>query len=139
VLIKVIHHGGYRQFIGASFLNIFSMKTILVATDYSATADNAVQFAANLARVFKAGLILFNTFNPSNALASPETKDQLIRNNKERLNTLAKETAKRYQIEVHGVARTMTMDTVENLDDYTTWHKSDLVVMGMDSNLREGI
>jgi nucleotide-binding universal stress UspA family protein len=116
-----------------------SMKTILVATDYSATADNAVKFAANLAKVFKAELILFNTFRPtiqvSNALTTPEVLDHLKRKNKDRLNALAKETAKQYQIEVQGVTR--TLDTVDNLEDYTTWHKADLVVMGMDSNLTE--
>jgi len=115
------------------------MKTILVATDYSATADNAMQFAASLAKVFQAELILFNTFQPSyqvsNALVSPEGVDTLVRNNKDRIKTLAKETGKRYQIEVQGITR--SMDTIENLEDYTTWHKADLVVMGMDSNLTE--
>jgi len=115
------------------------MKTILVATDYSATADNAVQFAANLAKVFKAELILFNAFHPSvhvsNSLVSPESIDAIMTDNKNRLKALAKETGKRYQIEVQGVTR--AMDTVETLEDYTTWHKADLVVMGMDSNLTE--
>ena len=115
------------------------MKTILAATDYSATADNAVQFAAHLAQAFKAELILLNTFHPSvqatNALLSPEALDNLVRNNKDRLKAQARDIAKRYGIEAQGVAR--TMDTVDNLEDYTTWHQADLVVMGIDSNLTE--
>lgn len=38
------------------------MKTILVATDFSAAAHNASLYAVELARAFNARIILFNAF-----------------------------------------------------------------------------
>jgi nucleotide-binding universal stress UspA family protein len=38
------------------------MITILVATDFSTIADNAVEYAAALAKQFHAKLILYNAF-----------------------------------------------------------------------------
>ena len=115
------------------------MKTIIVATDYSSTAENAVHYAANLAQVFQAELVLFNVFHPSihvsNSLVSPEVIDHLLENNATRLQDLAHDTARQYRINVSAVSK--AVDTVEALEDYTTAHPVDLVVMGMDSDLME--
>lgn len=115
------------------------MKTIVAATDYSATATNAVQFAANLARVFKANLTLFNVYHlsvhVSNSLATPDEIDHLFRNNETRLIALAKETARQHQINVSCVSK--TGDTVGALENYAATHQPDLIVVGMDSNLVE--
>src|SRR5690349_19339847 len=40
------------------------MKTILVATDFTPAAHNAVVYAASLAREFNARLILFSAYEP---------------------------------------------------------------------------
>lgn len=115
------------------------MKTIVAATDYSATATNAVQYAANLARVFKASLTLFNVYHlsvhVSNSLATPDEIDHLFRNNEVRLMALAKETAQQYGINVSCLSK--KGDTVEALENYATTHQPDLIVVGMDSNLVE--
>jgi len=115
------------------------MKTILVATDYSVTATNALHYGASLARAFDAELILFNVYNLSahvrNALIGPEAIDHIIKNNEDRLNEVATETAKRYQIKVKPVVR--TTDTVEEMGVYLDANPVDLVVMGMDRNLPE--
>jgi len=115
------------------------MKTIIIASDYSATANNALQYAASLARVFKADLLLFNVFHPSvhvsNSLVSAGAMDHIIKNNEDQLNQLAAETARQYQINVTGVSR--AADTIEALEDYISSHPADLLVMGMDSGLTE--
>lgn len=120
-------------------IKIYNMKTIVAATDYSATASNAVQFAANLARVFKANLVLFNVYHlsvhVSNSLVTPAEIDHLFGNNEIRLMALAKETARQYEINVSGVSK--SGDTVGALMDYATTHQPDLIVVGMDSNLAE--
>jgi nucleotide-binding universal stress UspA family protein len=114
------------------------MKKIIAAIDYSSTAGNALQFAANLARVFKAELVLFNVYHlsvhASNALVTPTQVDELIVNNENRLEQLADETARKYQIDVDCFSDTGG-DTVKELEDYVTSHTADLIVMGMDSNL----
>jgi nucleotide-binding universal stress UspA family protein len=113
------------------------MKKIIAAIDYSTTAGNALQFAANLAREFKADLVLFNVYHMSvhagNSLVTPKQVDDLITSNEDRLEQLANETAREYQINVDCFVD--TGDTVKELEDYTITHTADLIVMGMDSNL----
>lgn len=115
------------------------MKTIMVATDYSATATNALHYGASIACEFNAELILFNVYNVSihvrNALVTPEAVDHLVKNNDERLKAIAEETAKQYQIKVSQVIK--TEDTVEEMENYLSKQPVDLIVMGMESNLAE--
>jgi nucleotide-binding universal stress UspA family protein len=115
------------------------MKKIIVATDYSAIANNALQFGANLARVFQAELILFNVYHMSahvsNARVSPEAIDHIIQDNENRLKALAEETAQQYQINVRWASK--ITDTVGELENYAIAEHTDLVVMGMESNLAE--
>jgi nucleotide-binding universal stress UspA family protein len=46
------------------------MKTILVTTDYSATAENAMRYAVELAKFEKAKIILFHSYIPRVLLSS---------------------------------------------------------------------
>jgi nucleotide-binding universal stress UspA family protein len=115
------------------------MKTIVVATDYSATANNALRFGANLARAFNAELVLLNVYHPSvhvaNSLMTPDAIDHILLNNENRLRELAVITAFEYQVQVSSVSK--TADTIEALEDYVASRPVDLVVMGMDSSLLE--
>jgi len=115
------------------------MKTILVATDYSTTATNALEYGASLARIFEAELVLFNVYNLSahvrNALISPDAIDHIIKNNEGRLRDVANDIAERYQIRVKPVVK--TANTVEVMGIYLNTEPVDLVVMGMDRNLPE--
>jgi nucleotide-binding universal stress UspA family protein len=115
------------------------MKTIVVATDYSLTANNALQFAAQLAREFKSQLVLLNVFHPSvhvrNSLVTPEAIDHINKNNEARLESLAQEVAAQYQIKTTSVSK--TAETITALENYLATHEVDLLVMGMDSNLTE--
>lgn len=116
------------------------MKTILVATDYSAPANNAVEYAAQLARESGAELILFHVYklsvHASNSLVSTSANiDNLIRQSESRLAETAAETATRFGITVRWELG--KDDTIESLKTYTASDPVDLVVMGIESNLPE--
>ena len=69
------------------------MGTILVATNFSKTSDNAVLYAAHLAKLFKAKLVLFNVFklpvHASNTWLSAESMDAMVAVNRNRLKEQA--------------------------------------------------
>jgi nucleotide-binding universal stress UspA family protein len=115
------------------------MKTILVATDYSDAANNAVEYAASLAKETGAELLLFNVFkisiHASNSMASTSTIDHQFQKSEDRLEEAAAEIAERHGIKVDY--RLAKDDTVESLRRYTASHAVDLVVMGIQSNLIE--
>lgn len=115
------------------------MKTIIVSTDYSSTANNALKFGGNLAQAFNANLVLFNVYHPSahtsNSLITPAEIDHIMKNNEERLEKLTYKTARRYQINVSYVVK--TGDTVGQLVESAAAVEADLIVMGVDSNLME--
>ena len=115
------------------------MKTIIVATDYSEAANNALQYAAKLASTFKADLILFNAFylpvHASNSLLTPAGIDQMIDHSKDRLQQLAVETAQKYRLNVSWVSK--ISNTIGELEECVKECKADLVVMGMESDLIE--
>lgn len=115
------------------------MKTFIVATDYSEAANNALQYAANLASVINAELILFNAFHlpvhASNSLVTPAGIDHMIEHNENRLLKLASETAQKYHIMVSAVSK--MSDTIEELRYCSKAYHADLIVMGIESNLLE--
>ncbi|MBT33134.1 MAG: hypothetical protein CMO01_26030 [Thalassobius sp.] len=115
------------------------MKTIIVATDYSNAASNALSYAAELANVINAKLVLFNVYHlnihASNARLSPDKIDQMVKNNEIRLQELADETAQKYNLSVNWYSK--MANTVEELEAYATTNTVDLVVMGMETNLME--
>lgn len=115
------------------------MKTILVATDYSTPAGNAVDFAAHIAQESNAELILFNVFklsiHASNSLASSSSIEKLEKRNEEHLTDIAKEIEDKFKISVRCEIR--KADTIESLSEFMENHPVDLVVMGIESNLTE--
>lgn len=73
------------------------MKTILVATDFSNAANNAVKYAAQFATATNHDIFLMNTYIPSvpqyssvHALISEETHDETHRNHLKLLHLLEK-------------------------------------------------
>jgi nucleotide-binding universal stress UspA family protein len=116
------------------------MKTIIVATNHSDTANNAVRFSADLARVFKAELLLFNSYQLNvhvrNALVGPNVLDQISKDNDNRMRQLVQDLALQYQINVRYKISN-EVDTLKELENYAGDQDANLVVMGMDSNLPE--
>lgn len=115
------------------------MKNILVATDFSDAATNAVTYAAMLAREFKAELTLFNAFKPdvhtANSRSSSASLALLKKHNEERLAELAAHTSTLHALPVHW--RCVADSPVERLAEYASQHPVDLVVMGIEADLPE--
>ncbi|MEZ4937274.1 MAG: universal stress protein [Crocinitomicaceae bacterium] len=115
------------------------MKTILVATDYSAPAENAVEFAAQLAKTIGAELTLFNVYkmniHASNSFSSLAHIEKMKKQNADELSAHAIKIGDKYGVQTSS--ETGEIDTVESLKQYTKSHPVDLVVMGIESNLTE--
>jgi nucleotide-binding universal stress UspA family protein len=109
------------------------MKTILVATDFSAEANNAMAYAAALAKLFKARILLFNAY-PVVMLAT-EVPIEYPDDNaaKEhalyRLNRKAKQLSKEFSIQVQVDAEPAG-EEAGSIVNAITRNKADLVVMG---------
>jgi nucleotide-binding universal stress UspA family protein len=112
------------------------MKTIIVATDYSLNANNALQYASELATYTKSKLILFNSYtlpvHASNTLLSANVVDELIGSNEEYLQNIAEETSNKYGIDVDYFTKLSNFE--EELDELVIETKAELVVMGMHEN-----
>lgn len=109
------------------------MKTIIVATNYSKEANNAVNYAAALASYANSKLVLFNSFelsvHASNALLPGSSIGKLIDENNNTLHDIALNLSGKYGITVDYISR--TSDLMEELDFQVKRLSADLVVMGM--------
>lgn len=115
------------------------MGVIIVATNFSKTADNAVLYSASLAQLFNSKLILFNAFklpvHASNTWLSVESMDQLIDKNKDRLRAQALRLSKQFSINVEYECR--FMDLEREIDSLMRIHNARLLVMGMSAKSME--
>lgn len=109
------------------------MKTILIATDYSRSANNAMEYAAALAKGMEARLVLFNAFNlaipPTSAPISVPNVQDLLRENNERITHIGLKIAQANNIQVDCVTTTDLI--LDGLQKQVKKQKADLVVMGM--------
>ncbi len=107
--------------------------TIIATTDFSEIAQNAVQYAANLAKAANMNLVLFHAFNPpihaSNAQLSAETFQKLFDINSERLNELKNELKNEYHIEVQSEITYSFVE--EHLTTCIEKYNAGLLVFGM--------
>jgi nucleotide-binding universal stress UspA family protein len=114
------------------------MKTIIVATDFSRPANNALEYGAAIARQAGARLVLVNTFHipapvrytlyPSLKKALPDVQE-MITEHKVRLDQMADLVKSSYGIEVETF--TATSELPAALDDLVGNYQADMVVMGM--------
>jgi len=111
------------------------MKNILVPTDFSENASNAVEYAAVIADACKSNITLLNVFTPTvsrynviSALIADEvahTKKEI----KEKLQVVAKTLRTQYP----GIQCNVTVelgDVVEEILSATNNYETDLVIMG---------
>lgn len=110
------------------------MKNILVATDFSKEASNAIKYAVNLALESNASLLLFHTVIvpalPAELSLSLSVNDLLNKSLKQ-LNKIAKRLTSNYgeQLKVQSVCSVgFAADAIKA---YAGENKIDLVVMGM--------
>lgn len=115
------------------------MQTIIVATDYSEEAKNAVSYAASLAKQSNSKLALFNSYritvHAANGLITPETITKLVKENRENLQHTAARISKKYQIPVDYYTKYCQIE--EGIIELAEQLRADLVVMGMRSNSLE--
>ena len=115
------------------------MQTIIVATDYSEEAQNALDYAACLARQSNSKIALYNSYRISvhaaNGLISPETITKLVQENREKLKQTAARISKKYQIPVEYYTKYCTVE--EGLNELAEQIRADMVIMGMRSNRLE--
>ena len=111
------------------------MKTIIVATDHSACAMNAVRYAASLAARTNAKFILLHAFQLSthaaNGLISAKGLQDLIDENQSRLETLAIQLQLEFGIRTESHCVTDFLE--DALDKLVKEKTADLVVLGMHS------
>lgn len=107
--------------------------TIIAATNFSVIANNAVNYAAGLAKATGAKLVLFNSFSLSvhsaNSHISADAMQKQIEKAISKLENLAKETANVFKIETESICTySFLEDELPRIIDQT---KADVVVMGM--------
>ncbi len=109
------------------------MKTIIVATDLSEDANNALEYGAALARGINATLVIYNSFvfpqHAHNSLMLASGIDELIASNEASLRYSALRIKHTYHIETHWES---TLNNIEDeLDKQVEKHDASLVIMGM--------
>lgn len=111
-----------------------NMKTILVATDFSKEANNAIQYAIKLAIESKASLLLFHTVLvpalPAELSLSLSVNDILDKELK-RLSKIAKRLSAKYGEQVNVQCACRTGFAADEICAYAKENSIDLVVMGM--------
>src|SRR5690606_18735004 len=109
------------------------MKTIIVATDFTPVAENAVEYAAAAARQTGAKLVLFHLYTVSvhavNARVSPRALQEMLDRNKERFEARGEARREAYQIDV--VVDGYIGDFYESMRASIARFDASLVVMGM--------
>lgn len=109
------------------------MKTIIVATDFSAGAENATIYACNFAAQTGSKIILFHLYEISihalNARVNPSAIDEMLSHRKNKLTKKAAELADLYKINV--LVNLSMGDFQEELQHAIDDHQADIVVMGM--------
>lgn len=103
------------------------MKNILVPTDFSANAHNALNYAIELAKLFGSSLTLLHTYNVSSRSDMFTSMEKIIRNDAEKeLQALGREIP----AEVRWESKLMKGDTVRTIATFAEGNNPDLIIMG---------
>ncbi|MDV7138758.1 universal stress protein [Maribacter sp. TH_r10] len=113
--------------------------SILVATNFSKTSENAVEYAACLAKEFKTRLILFNAFkipiHASNARLSASFVENLMNKNKNKLKEIALGLKRKFGIETETECSFVGLD--QEADRLMQGYDCRFLVIGMSSKSME--
>lgn len=112
------------------------MNTIIVATDFSEEAENAMEYAGALAQKIQAKLLLFNSaslpHHTSNSLISATAITLLEERSRKLLQDLAAKLKERFEVEVDIESGFLT-EIEDRLENLFVKYNAALVVMGMAS------
>ncbi len=110
------------------------MKTILVPTDFSTVSENAVNYAAEIAKVTKAKLILFHVYH----MPVTATEVPIVLPNVDELEKDCMEGLLQISTRLHSKLSTTNIECivkcgfpVDEINQYTQNSKIDLIVVGM--------
>ena len=115
------------------------MKSIIVATDFSAVANNAAIYACKFASETGAEIVLFHLYHMSihalNSRLSASAMDDLMKSNREKLLKEANKLSEHFKIEVRTIWSMGNFE--EELQNAFTSAQADIIVMGMASRYPE--
>lgn len=103
------------------------MKNILVPTDFSANAHNAMRYAVQLAKLFDSRLTLFHTYTFSSRSDMFVSMQEIMQKDAEK-EMLA--FCREIPPEVHWESKVMKGDTVRSIAAFADQINADLIVMG---------
>lgn len=114
------------------------MKTILLPTDFSKASLNAIDYAAQLAKLTKAEIILFHVYNiPIITSDVPIVVPSIVQIEKDSLDALKKikkNIIKKYDLKSAIECKVASGFAVDEINSYSKEKKADLIVMGMQGN-----
>lgn len=109
------------------------MTTIIVATDFSPTADNATRYAIAAAKEIKARVVLFHLYKISthaaNSLISAHKIDEMAAKKKAEYDRYSYLLSKITDVDVHVEVR--LGDFLDELEQVVTLFSGDMLVIGM--------
>ena len=115
------------------------MRTIIAATDFSEIAENAVEYAAQIAKQINGRLILFNSFvipfHAGNTLLPASTIQRLMTENEIRLLERSYSLAYRHEIEVGHETSFSYLD--KDLRELIAKYQAESLVLGMPNRTLE--
>lgn len=115
------------------------MKSILVATNFSKTSENAVLYSAALAQMLKTRLVLFNAFrlpvHASNTLITVDSMEKLMDKNREKLKQQALDLSEKFNIQVEYNCSYVDLD--REVDVLMNSYNARFLVMGMSKKSME--
>lgn len=111
------------------------MKTILVPTDFSKAAHNAIDYAAEIAKLTKAKLILFHVYHvpvvPSEVPIVP-SMDEMEKNSLDGLKKIERNIHLKHGNKFAVECKCRCGFPVDEINLFTEENKIDLIVMGME-------
>ncbi len=109
-------------------------KTILVPTDFSPTANKALEFAISITKITNGKLVLMNVVDPNLLMTGPEIMsfgymhNLLINDTISSLKDLAEEISYKYKLNVEFEC--LSGSILENIIKTSKARKADLIIMG---------
>lgn len=108
------------------------MKTLIVATDFSQEAENAVEYACAAAQHLNTNVILFNSFSiplhVSNARLPASVFNELLENNSLLLKKRSSKLSEKYSIKVDYESSFLQLN--EELESLFSKYDAAMVIMG---------
>lgn len=110
------------------------MRTIVVATDFSEEAENALEYAGALAKDLHARVVIFNSYTVpihiANALIPADSMKEVAKQNEEVLKKRANRLSKKYGIETAYECKLLIQVAEQLREIYERYH-ADFIVLGI--------